>query len=162
MKAFRGVAFGVLLAGILLIPGLSAPHAVGQSPNPTVGDQPYNLQYGPYWGVRHGQSISAKLAKDYVKAAKEEEKKEIKKKMSESLIKEFDQLAQKQQTELDDLEKQVANLKAILKKRKDSKETIVERRLEQLINEAEGLGWGSPKESVSPSYQGATPVETPK
>ena len=43
-----------------------------------------------------------------------------------------------------ELEKQVAKLKAVLKRRKDVKENIVERRLEQLVQEADGLGWNAP------------------
>jgi len=66
-------------------------------------------------------------------------------------------VAQSQQAELEELEKHVADLKALLKKRKDSRETIVERRLEQLIQEAEGLGWGSSKHpEPSPFYPPAT------
>lgn len=90
------------------------------------------------------QSQSAQLAKQYVEAKKEEEKKEIRKHLTEVLSHQFDLHIQAQQKELEDLEKQIANLRTVLKKRLDAKTPIVERRLEQLIQEAEGLGWNAP------------------
>jgi hypothetical protein len=161
MKALLA-AFGVLMAGILLVRGLSTPHADGQSPTPGVGLAGPGPEPGsmPGWAGHNSQNASVQLAKQYANATKEDEKKEIRQKLADSLHKEFDQLAQRQQAELDELERQVASLKAVVKKRKDSKETIVERRLEQLIQEAEGLGWGSPNRpgsvdpaSIAPAYR---------
>jgi hypothetical protein len=163
MKTVRYAAFGVLMAGILFMSGLSAPHADGQPPTPRPPvpvPVPETRSMAPFFGgpnyIQRGadyiQDGSVHLAQQYAKATKEEEKKDIRKKLADSLNKEFDQLAQRQQAELDELEKQVASLKAVLKKRKDSKETIVDRRLEQLIQEAEGLGWGSPNR---PHFGGA-------
>jgi hypothetical protein len=144
MKALLA-AFGVLMAGLLLTRGLSTPQADGQSPTPAVGLAGYGPEPGtmPGWAGHNNQNASAQLAQQYAKASKEDEKKELRQKLADSLHKEFDQLAQKQQADLDELEKQVASLKTVLKKRKESKESIVERRIEQLIQEAEGLGWGS-------------------
>jgi hypothetical protein len=89
-------------------------------------------------------SDSVKLAKQYAKAEKEEEKKDIKKKLTDVLNEQFDLQMKQQQKELEDLEKQVANLKAMLKKRVDAKSAIVDRRIDQLAQEAEGLGWSTP------------------
>jgi hypothetical protein len=86
----------------------------------------------------------SQLAREYVKADKEDAKKDIRKKLTDSLAKQFDQHLSQQQKELDDLEKQIANLKDVVKKRQAAKNDIVERRLEQLIREAEGLGWTAP------------------
>jgi exonuclease VII large subunit len=90
------------------------------------------------------QAESARLAKQYAKSEKEEEKKEIRKKLGEVLGQQFDLHLQEQQKELDELEKQIADLKTLLKKRKDSRTTIIDRRLEQLVQDAEGLGWNTP------------------
>jgi hypothetical protein len=84
------------------------------------------------------------LAQQYVKAEKDDEKKEIRKKLTDVLGQQFNAQVQRQQKDLEDLEKQIASLRAVLKKRQDAKSTIVERRVEQLIQEAEGLGWTAP------------------
>jgi flagellar motility protein MotE (MotC chaperone) len=97
-----------------------------------------------------GGAADAQLAKEYVKAEKEDAKKEIRKKLAESLANQFDQHVANQQKELDDLEKQIATLKDLLKKRAAAKNDIVERRLEQLIRNAEGLGWNAPSSPRTP------------
>jgi hypothetical protein len=144
MKTVRIAALGVLMTGILFMQGPSAPNAVGQQPGVERPGTPYN----PFGGVSFVPNGPADLAHQYAKATKEEEKKEIRVKLADSLNKEFDELARRQQAELDQLEKQVENLKVVLKKRKDSKSAIVERRLEQLIQDAEGLGWGSANRQI--------------
>jgi flagellar motility protein MotE (MotC chaperone) len=104
----------------------------------------------PYWQVYNGadtvnfQHQSAQLAKQYVKTEKEDEKKDLKKKLADVLAKQFDAQVNQQQKELADLERQIANLKALLKKRLDAKTTIIDRRMDQLIQDAEGLGWTAP------------------
>jgi hypothetical protein len=90
----------------------------------------------------HSQSV--KLAKQYAKAEKEDEKKDIRKKLTDVLNEQFDLQMKQQQKELEDLEKQVAKLKTMLKKRVDAKSAIVDRRIDQLAQEAEGLGWSGP------------------
>jgi hypothetical protein len=97
------------------------------------------------WDSVYGvQNEAAKLAKDFTKSTKPDEKQEIRKKLSDLLTKQFDTNVQHQQKELEELEKQIADLRTLLKKRQDAKSTIVERRLEQLIQDAEGLGWTAP------------------
>lgn len=107
------------------------------------------------FGTRQDSSHqAAQLAQQYVKATKEDEKKEIRKKLTDLLSQQFDQRLQQQQKEVDDLEKQIAALKEVLKKRTAAKTTIVERRIDQLVQEAEGLGWNNPSSPhpTSPDY----------
>lgn len=94
-----------------------------------------------------GQVRSSQLALKFVKAEKASEKDEAKKQLVEELAKEFDEHLKQQQKEIEDLDKQLATLKATLKKRQDNKTTIVDRRFEQLIQEADGLGWNAPRGS---------------
>jgi hypothetical protein len=96
----------------------------------------------PFGGARE-KSLVAQLAQQYVKSTKEDEKKDLRKKLSDALGKQFDQLAEQQHKELEDLEKQVASLKALLEKRHDARATIIDRKLDQVLQEAEGLGWGT-------------------
>jgi hypothetical protein len=124
------------------------------------------------WGIRLGyanfQQESSKLAHQYVKAEKEEDKKNIRKKLADVLAKQFDAQVGRQQKDLADLEKQIASLKALLKKRTDAKTTIIDRRMEQLIQDAEGLGWavpgnyGFPGNQTGNPYGHAFPIEEKK
>jgi hypothetical protein len=139
MKVVRKFVLGCLLAVAL------ACAAVAAAPQ----DQPSNAT-GRLWiaGQTPGYSpygpASAELAHQYVAAEKPEAKKEFHKRLSDQLSQEFDVHIKNQQKELEDLEKQIANLRNVLKKRIDAKTTIVERRVEQLIQDAEGLGWNAP------------------
>jgi len=110
-----------------------------------ISENPYSdrLDYGPL-STANFQQRSSQLAHQYIKAEKEEEKKEIRKKLADVLAKQFDTQVEKQQKELADLENQIASLKALLKKRTDAKTTIIDHRMDQLIQEAEGLGWTAP------------------
>jgi archaellum component FlaC len=84
------------------------------------------------------------LAQAYIKANKESEKKESRQKLTDALNQLFDERMQQQQEDLAELEKQVADLRTIVKKRDGAKATIIDRRIEQLVQDAEGLGWSAP------------------
>jgi hypothetical protein len=89
-------------------------------------------------------SKSAELAQSLVKSESQSEKNEIRKELNKVLTEQFDAHLSQQQKELEELEKQIAKLKGLIRKRLESKEAIVERRMEQLVQEAEGLGWAAP------------------
>jgi hypothetical protein len=139
-------------AGPQAVPGGPSPTSVLEA-TPTKSGQP---AYGP--GMMPGGNFGAgasrqqvsQLAHQYVKATGEKEKRDIRTKLSEELGRQFDQLAERQQKELEDLEKQVADLRALLKKRRDARDSIIDRRLDQLVQEAEGLGWGTPGSAPRP------------
>lgn len=101
------------------------------------GQEPLKSQQG-------GQAEAPLLAHQYVKSDKEEDKRELRKKLTDLLSKQFDQQAQRQQTELEDLDREIKRLRSLLAKRLDAKSKIVERRFEQLVQDAEGLGWNAP------------------
>jgi hypothetical protein len=133
MNLVNKLALALVLAGALACVAISAP--------------PQNQPSGtPWW---HGTAFTpdqdpAHLAKQYVDSKKEDERREVRKKLTDVLTQQFDQQIQHQQKELEDLEKQIANLRSVLKKRVDAKSAIVERRIEQLLQDAEGLGWNAP------------------
>ena len=145
MKVVRKWALGLLLAAVLTCIALSASaqstsqYVPGNQPGYLNPFQQANQQMNPH----QLQSESAQLAKQYVDA-KEGEKTDIRKRLTEVLGNQFNQHMQAQQQELDDLEKKIAQLKAVLKKRLDAKSTIVERCADQLIQDAAGLGWNTP------------------
>jgi DNA-binding transcriptional regulator YbjK len=138
MKVVRKLALGCLLAVALACATVSA--APQSRPDtkataPEVPDNAFRVQL---------QTESAPLARQYVAAEKQEEKKQLRQRLSDTLSQQFDLHVKEQQKELEDLEKQIATLRSVLKKRIDAKATIVERRVEQLIQDAEGLGWNAP------------------
>jgi succinate dehydrogenase/fumarate reductase flavoprotein subunit len=125
---------------------------------------------GPNFFAPNLQDQSGQLVQEYVKAEKEEDKKEIRKKLADVLGKQFDAHMKQQQEELAALERQISELKAIMKKRQDAKTTIIDRRMDQLIQDAEGLGWtapGSPHQpravwqQPSPYYRSSSAVGRP-
>jgi len=122
------------------------PSITTGQPNPLVDYISQDVLQDGQWArsALNYHQESSQLAKRYVKAEKEDEKKEIRKKLGDVLAKQFDAQVVKQQKELTDLENQIASLKALLKKRTDAKTTIIDRRMDQLIQDAEGLGWTAP------------------
>jgi hypothetical protein len=163
MSAVRVLTLAALLTGSLLVSSVSAPRpATGQSPAPQATPQPDPFQVwgqpGQVWDFRYGgNQQAAQLAKKYVDTDKDDERREIRKQMNDLLNKQFDAHLQRQQKELEDLEKQIENLRKLLRKRQDAKDKIIERRFEQLVQEAEGLGWNAP----STPHAGYAPVLVP-
>jgi hypothetical protein len=136
-----------------------APASPAELPTTPAPPEPPTAFFQPMQGMAVGgrsqsQTQITQLAQKYAKATKEDEKKDLRKKLSDALGKQFDQLAERQQKELQDLEKQVADLKALLKKRHDNRESIIDRRLEQVLQDAEGLGWSTPSGTPRGAFSG--------
>ena len=148
MNRFQRRAFALLLVGALLCLGTADPQpAAGQTAAPSPNPVPVVSQPGQHhtWTTySHVGSEEIQLVQKYAKSTSDEEKKELKKKLTDLLVQQFDNHQQQQQKELDELEKQIKQLRETLKKRQDAKNSIVERRLEQLVHEADGLGWTAP------------------
>ncbi len=87
--------------------------------------------------ARSAQELVARYAESETAA----ERKDIHAALRNLLAKQFDAQRQRQELELRRIEEQVRKLREQIKKRDDARETIIGRRLDQLINEAEGLGW---------------------
>jgi hypothetical protein len=84
---------------------------------------------------------AATLVRDYARTENDAERAKIKTKLTELLSKEFDTQQKRRDLELTRLEAQVKKLRDIMRKRSDARQSIVQSRLDQLIREAEGLGW---------------------
>jgi hypothetical protein len=89
------------------------------------------------------QEVS-RLLIDYRRTEKEEEKAKIKTKLGEALTKQFDHQQKRRDLELTRLEEKLKKVRALMKKRDEERKTIVEKRLDQLVREADGLGWAPP------------------
>jgi hypothetical protein len=66
---------------------------------------------------------------------------EIRTKLSRTLADQFDLRQRRHNQEIDALERQVAKLKELVRKRQESRSEIITRRVEQIQREADGLGW---------------------
>jgi vancomycin resistance protein YoaR len=89
------------------------------------------------------------ILSQYIAAEKADDQKRLKSEMRDMLAKQFDVQRQRRELELSSIEARVKKLHEQIKKRSEARETIIDRRLEQLTNEAEGLGWGQPAGAVT-------------
>ncbi len=87
-----------------------------------------------------------------------QDRKKLTAELRETLAKQFDVQRQRRELELGRIEEQARKLRDQMKKRDDARETIIDRRLDQLINEVDGLGWASPAEPTPPG--GSSPMST--
>jgi hypothetical protein len=105
--------------------------------------------------------------KEYAGADNEDKRAKSKTKVQEALGKQFDAQQKRRDLELTRLEAQTKKLRELMKKRTDARTTIIEKRLDQLIREADGLGWASPHgPSIPSSYSaprkvGSAPLDLP-
>jgi hypothetical protein len=94
---------------------------------------------------------SAELLSRYAATENAADQKELKAKLRTALEDQFRVQLKRQQIELARIEERVRKLREQFKKRNDTRDTIIDRRLDQLINEAEGLGWTQPSGAVPQS-----------
>jgi hypothetical protein len=162
MIVVRKLGLGLFLAGAVTCVAVSAPPQNGQ---PSADGRFYYGNPFTAYTARDGQTKAPFLAHRYVETKKEDEKRQIREQLKDILNHEFDDHIKAQQKELEDVEKQIAKLKEVVRKRLDAKSTIVDRRLEQLIQDAEGLGWNapsSPHPNLRNSFVPLYPAPAPK
>jgi hypothetical protein len=107
------------------------------------GNPALNLlqQQNYFTDLYQGSSETDKLARQLAKAKGEGEKESITAKLRETLEKQFDQRQKKHQAEAEALEAQVKKLKELISTRNENRKEIISRRLDQVVREAQGLGW---------------------
>lgn len=91
------------------------------------------------------------LVKQLADATDEKLRAEIKEKLRTTLGQQFDAQQKVRELEVARIEAKVKKLRDTISKRNEARRTIVEKRFDQLISEAEGLGWNSPP-AGGPSY----------
>jgi 50S ribosomal subunit-associated GTPase HflX len=87
---------------------------------------------------------SEELLSQYAASDKPEEQQRLKAELRDALTKQFDVQRQQRELELARVEERIKKVREQLKKRNEARETIVDRRLDQLINDVDGLGWTAP------------------
>jgi hypothetical protein len=83
------------------------------------------------------------LASQYAEATDEAERQKIQAQLAELVGRQFEAQQQVREDEVAQLEARVKKLRDLIEKRKEARQSIVDQRLEQLLREAEGLGWST-------------------
>jgi uncharacterized protein YgbK (DUF1537 family) len=145
---------------------LSAGNAAGQQLNRFVPGPPGAVVVGQQVQATDEQSdelaqlnaLDAKLGQEADSLAKQlaestdgKRRDEIKAKLQETLVEQFDTQQKVRELEVSRIEAKVKKLRDVISKRNDARRTIIEKRLDQLVREADGLGWNSPT-TGSPGY----------
>ena len=85
------------------------------------------------------------LVAQYAAATNDQERTKLKESLAKVLDREFDLQQQLRKRELEPIEARVKRLRELIEKRSQARKTIVEKRLEQVLRDAEGLGWTPPE-----------------
>jgi hypothetical protein len=173
MKAQRpGIVLGTLLVGAALLVAVTllasgfllTDQAAGQQP---AGNQAYQPSLSSPGGmgvwsayqragsqdpevrkliaaeVKAEQEVAALVA-EYSKTEEDGDRAKVKSKLAAALAKQFDLQQKRRELELARVEAQLKKLRELMKKRADERKTIIDKRIDQLVREADGLGWAPP------------------
>lgn len=118
-----------------------------ESPRPLYVTQPngvfvQNLIDGSVANLDHQVGT---LVRDYAKTQDETKRAKIKADLSAALDKQFENQQKQRDAEVKSIENQLKKLRAVMEKRNEARQSIVQHRLDQLLREAEGLGWAPPR-----------------
>jgi hypothetical protein len=101
------------------------------------------------------------LARQLADSDDDKQRAELKDKLAAALEKQFDAQQKLRQLEISRIEARVQKLRDLVRKRTESRRKIIDNRFEQLLNDAEGLGWNSTKgggiQFVPPGNPGTKP-----
>jgi hypothetical protein len=84
------------------------------------------------------------LVKQLAETTDDNERAKLKQSLQDTLSQQFDTQQKVRELEVANIEARVKKLRDTINKRSESRRTIIERRLDQLVRESEGLGWNSP------------------
>jgi hypothetical protein len=101
------------------------------------------------------------LAK-YTKSTDEKARAEARATLTKVLERQFDLRQKAAESEVAQLEAQVQRLRDLIQKRQQARQEIVQKRLDQLLREAEGLGWPAPTSGGRGPYSPAVSPLSPK
>jgi hypothetical protein len=87
---------------------------------------------------------SHELVRQFGETEDYQKREKLRTQMRELLAKQFDIQRQRRERELASIEERISKLREQLKKRTSARDTIIDRRLESLTSDAEGLGWTPP------------------
>ena len=135
-------AVPVLTAPAGVNPGANAPVALVQQVQAADGEDDEMAKLHALDAQLGSQAES--LVKQLADLADEPQRKEAKEKLHETLAQQFDAQQKVRELEVARIEAKVKKLRDQIAKRNEARRTIIEKRFDQLLSEAEGLGWNSP------------------
>jgi hypothetical protein len=158
------LAVFILMSGLITLRILTPDTAFGQAPTtpalpppavapaPLTGYGPASVYAaepgaapGPYFQLSSKEHElerqSQTLAQRYAKTENRDEREKVRDELNKVLQQQFDAQQERRKAEIERVEAQLKKLRELMQKREDSKRSIVSRRLEQLLQDAEGLGW---------------------
>jgi hypothetical protein len=103
---------------------------------------------------------SQQLIDQYGAATDDADRAKLKEQLAQTLERQFDSQQKLRELEVSRIEARLKTLRELIAKRNESKRSIIVKRLDQLIGDAEGLGWSSPGVGAEPAIQ-YTPVYSP-
>ncbi|HVC98764.1 MAG TPA: hypothetical protein VND64_34185 [Pirellulales bacterium] len=142
---------------------------------PVVGENPYvGRVFGfQLTGDKHDDQLaelaqldtnlaqqSQQLIDQYGAATDDVDRAKLKEQLAQTLERQFDSQQKLRELEVSRIEARLKTLRELIAKRNESKRSIIVKRLDQLIGDAEGLGWSSPGAGAGPAIQYA-PVYSP-
>lgn len=156
LRFSAGIVALAMVSVILLTARPEPSRAQAQARPESVPDTARMWQFSPYGqrvdGEAHklmeseanSEREARRLVEEYAHTDNETQRAKIKSKLSEVLDKQFDLQQKRREMEVAQIEAQLKKLRELMRKRSEARQTIVEKRLDQLLREAEGLGWTSP------------------
>lgn len=100
------------------------------------------------------------LAVQVAEVRDEEQQADLKKRLSSTLAKQFDTQQNMRELEVEQIEARLQKLRELISRRAESRRRIIEHRLEQVLNDAEGLGYSAAAGGEPLSSTGALPTTT--
>jgi hypothetical protein len=169
-------ALGAALGSLVFSSGhfaLGQDNAPGAQPAPGLPDLPrmtyvpVQMHNGPDPEVGKLQHEEAKfdqeaagLLREFARTENNDQRDKLKTRLADILAKEFDLQQKRRELELTRLETHMKKLRDMMNKRGAARQTIVEKRLDQLLRDADGLGWNSPSKSAPFPYVGAPDLKS--
>ena len=98
------------------------------------------------------ETEQAQLLAKYAQTTDAKQKTEIKAELANVLQRQFDLQLQQREREVSEIEARVRNLREMIEKRKTARQSIVTNRLDQVLNELDGMGWVEPSAAMSGPY----------
>ncbi|HLJ96683.1 MAG TPA: hypothetical protein VKU02_26155 [Gemmataceae bacterium] len=117
-------------------------YGAGNAPDPELGKL-----VGEESRIEHE---TATLVDEYSRTEDESQRGKIKAKLAANLEKEFELQQKRRDLEVARIEAQLKKLREIMRKRGEARQTIIDKRLDQLLREADGLGWTPPHGTPTP------------
>ncbi len=129
--------------GLLVTAAVWWPHSEAASQNPgRIASE--SARSGPEADL---EQQTQELVQQYRNAGDTEDRDAVLDDLQNIVSDHFDLRQESREAELEQLEREIERLRSLHERRQDEKDRIVQRRIESLLREADGLGWGSPHSS---------------